>query len=186
MTHHESTPSRPSRRTLAKGAAWAVPAAAVVAVPAPAYALSGPVPSLDYLGACKFPGNSCSRARNGYGFAFTVTNNDPDKAVYFCQASLTNVNPPFPAGTTLTWSAPVSGCVEVDPGETGTIIFYFTGTGNSANLVFTATLNVQWGHECPCSNDLDNHPALTFPVDVAATPPQQFCACDADFIPTPA
>ena len=185
MAHDESMTSRPSRRTIAKGAAWAVPAAAVVAVPAPAYAVSGPVPTLVYLGACKFPGNSCSRANKGYGFAFSVTNTDPVNTVYFCNASLTNVVPPFAAGTTLTWSPPVGGCVEVAPLQSGTIIFYFTGTGNSANLDFTATLNVEWGHTCPCSNDPQNHPDLALAVNVAATPPGGICGCDADFIPAP-
>jgi len=48
-----------SRRTLAKGAAWAVPVIAVAAA-APAQAASGDEPTLAFVGACKFPGNSCN------------------------------------------------------------------------------------------------------------------------------
>lgn len=49
----EQTPSGISRRTLAKGAAWSVPAVAVAAA-APAYAQSVPcVPVLDEVNSCK-------------------------------------------------------------------------------------------------------------------------------------
>ncbi len=47
----EPTKSGISRRTLAKGAAWSVPAAAVVAA-APAYAVSIPEPVIDFGNAC--------------------------------------------------------------------------------------------------------------------------------------
>ena len=65
-----STP--PSRRSVVKGAAWAVPAV-VVAGAAPTVAASPP--GLAFTGgACKLPGNSSSLFK-GYVFELTATNN---------------------------------------------------------------------------------------------------------------
>ncbi len=48
---------RHSRRTIAKGAAWAVPAVPLV-LATPAYAVSGGPPRVLVGTACKLPGNS--------------------------------------------------------------------------------------------------------------------------------
>lgn len=168
-----------SRRRLAQGVAWTVPVVAIAAA-APAYAASGPVPSFAYVGACKFSGQSCSRAAFGYAFAFDVTNNDPARTVYICNVQMINK-----VGTNLnfTWSAPPSGCLTLAPGSSGTAYLYF-GSSNSGNQNFTFQLQMRWGHTCPCTSDPDPHPQIVTPVlSVASTPPGGICLCGADFVP---
>lgn len=71
----ESTSSGISRRTLAKGAAWAVPAVALAST-VPAYAASGEdCVTVGYAGgACKRPGNSEKDAPKAYELGFVFTN----------------------------------------------------------------------------------------------------------------
>src|SRR5690606_16590212 len=72
---------RISRRTIAKGAAWAIPAVPLV-VATPAYAASGGGPSVTLGDACKLPGNSCGNVFvKGYIFDAEVCNNT-DKPLY--------------------------------------------------------------------------------------------------------
>jgi hypothetical protein len=182
MSHDSTNSSRPSRRVVAKGAAWAVPAVAAVGVPAPAYAASGPTPELTFLGACKFPGRSCSNAPFGYGFFFTATNLDQSQSVHICDATLTNVSPPF-SNDAPRWVNPGgSGCLTLPAGATGQLILYFSST-NSGNLDFTANLNITWAHTCPCANDPDNHAPIVIPISVGGTPPGGLCQCSAPWIP---
>lgn len=72
-----------SRRTLAKGVAWSVPAVAVAAA-APAYAASdGPI-ALTGM-ACKLPGASSNPYKQGYIFEALITNvagPNPDDVIY--------------------------------------------------------------------------------------------------------
>lgn len=75
-----STPKWPSRRTVAKGAAWAVPAIAV-AVPAASVAASPPEeppnPTFQWTAAYKNPGNSCTSAcvpKQSYGVPVVLSN----------------------------------------------------------------------------------------------------------------
>ena len=66
---------RPSRRTIATGAAWAVPVIAVGAA-APSMAASPnepPIFELDEDASCKFPGRSESEFEYGYNLIFNVT-----------------------------------------------------------------------------------------------------------------
>lgn len=72
MSHnHGATSAPPSRRSVVKGAAWAVPAV-VVAGAAPTVAAS--VGPLEFTGgACKLPGNS-SDILKGYVFELIATN----------------------------------------------------------------------------------------------------------------
>ncbi|WP_203568011.1 hypothetical protein [Aestuariimicrobium ganziense] len=175
-----------SRRTVAKGAAWSVPAV-VVASATPAFAVSGPKPTVTYDGACKFPGSNCKgRVFQGYGLVFDVKNNDPDNAIYFCSPVLSNIEPADTfGGGTPQWTPPAggSGCVKVDAGQSGKLYFFITNTGNSQQTNFTGTLTVQWGHKCPCSSDTHHHDAVVVDVAVTGTPPHGACQCDSDFIP---
>ena len=60
MTREDLDPPRPgrvSRRTVAKGMAWSVPAVAVASA-APVFAASGAPPTPAVGEACKLPGNS--------------------------------------------------------------------------------------------------------------------------------
>ncbi|MCK0113989.1 hypothetical protein MWU75_17750 [Ornithinimicrobium sp. F0845] len=79
MTSTDSTNSerlRPARRTIVKGAAWAVPAIAIAA-PARAIGASVPVvpPTFTPGSACKFPGGSCDTWKHAYRAQFCMTNN---------------------------------------------------------------------------------------------------------------
>lgn len=169
-----------NRRTVTKGIAWSVPAVAIASA-APAFASSGPKPTLSFLGACKYPGNNCGgEVKHAYGFRFQVTNNDPNRTIYFCGAELDNVSDPTLAGK-LVWKNPGGSCIAVPPGETGTLNFFFSGD-NSANRNFTADLVVHWGHQCDCQNDPNNHAPITIRVQVLGTPPGGACDCNADFL----
>src|SRR6478672_3344722 len=65
-----------SRRTVAKGIAWSVPAV-VVASAAPAYALSSASPTVGVPDSCKNPGVSCNTRPKGYSFFVPICNPDP-------------------------------------------------------------------------------------------------------------
>jgi hypothetical protein len=76
MSHVQGTEGRrPSRRTIAAGAAWAVPVV-VVGAAAPFAAASPnnpPTFELDPGASCKFPGRSEGQFPYGYNLVFTVT-----------------------------------------------------------------------------------------------------------------
>lgn len=138
MAHEESV-SRPSRRTIAKGAAWTVPAIAV-ATPAQAQAVSGVIIVQPQGGqACKFPGNSCSPYFQAYRFVFCFTN---------LSAQTITVSFPtivLPQGENTT---PIPASIDV-PGGANNLCFYIIADeqGNSANgegtLFFEYTFNGQ-------------------------------------------
>ncbi len=172
-----SEPTGLSRRKLAVGAAWAVPAITIAGA-APAYAMSGPKPTFSYQGACKFPGNSCRKAPKGYAMAFTVTNNS-SLDVYICNVQIATTG----TDVTYTWTKPASGCIEIPANDTGTVYFFFKGSKDSSNDTFEFTITAEWGHSCPCSSDPDNHASLSLgPYLVTKTPPHGICQCGADFI----
>ncbi|MFZ1411051.1 MAG: hypothetical protein WAS07_06320 [Micropruina sp.] len=165
-------PSKVSRRTLAAGAAWSVPVIATVSA-APAFALSGPGPSLAFLGACKLPGNSChiDGFKKGYKFNFRVTNNDANNDIYLCApitftATGTGVDPLI--------YTPQTPCILI-PAGSSSVVPIFADAASSANLVFTTTMTVTWGHECPCSDDTHGHPTVSSTFTVDGTPPN----CDS-------
>ena len=166
-----------SRRTLARGVAWSVPVVAV-ATAAPAFAVSRVPPRPVFLGACKFPGNSCRKAEKGYAFAFQVTNLDA-RTLAFCSASLSINDPnPFP-GVNFTYTG---GCFEIAGGATGTAFFFFSGSGDSANSPFTGSITIRYANGCgTCATD--SVALAPIPIVVTATPPGGICQCDASFVP---
>ncbi len=88
MSLSQGSEMRPSRRTIAKGAAWAVPVIAVAAS-APAMASSGGIivdfrPDL----SCKYPGQSTNLSW-GYKLVFNVT---VSEATTFCFTDVTAPN----------------------------------------------------------------------------------------------
>jgi hypothetical protein len=178
---------RISRRTIAKGAAWAIPAVPLV-VATPAYAASGGGPTVVIGAACKYPGNSCSLFVKGYVFEVSITNTT-DKDIYIYNQSgyelevnddSTSVNLSYNAAVYA--SGPLAGQevvfpVLLEPGET--ILLIVNGQeANSANLKgVTVTVSVPWGHT-PVPPDPDNHPNVTDSVKYASTPPDQGAKCD--------
>lgn len=176
-----SNPTHLSRRTLAKGAAWAVPVVAVAAA-APAMAASGGAPSFVFEGACKFSGQSCSIAPWGYALGYRVTNTS-QKTIYVCTPTIT-IDPPSPFASPL---APVpfpGGCQEIGPGQSGVLLFYAKNpNGNSGNLTFSGPLSIPCGHTCPCAGDPAHHPNIVARFTVGGTPPHGLCDCGAPWIP---
>jgi hypothetical protein len=85
MTNNESDSGlRPSRRTVVKGAAWAVPAVAVAAS-TPASAASPEPPEIDFGQSqlCKLPGNSAAEKCFNKGYvAFLVFDNTENTEDY--------------------------------------------------------------------------------------------------------
>ncbi len=160
----EQTKSGISRRTLAKGAAWSVPAAAVVAA-APAYAKSGGAPKIVGGQAFKLSGNSCKQAgaqgnRWAYLFTFQVTNNTGE-TIYLYGATIT-VTPDL--DFRVTEADPAWGTA-IAPGATVGIGVWGNGT-DSGNTALSASAQVFWGHVKPPST-------LTLPIPSNATNPDK-------------
>lgn len=181
---------RISRRTIAKGAAWAIPAVPLV-VATPAYASSGGGPTVTLGDACKLPGNSCGTVFvKGYIFDVTICNNT-DKPMYiFNQAgfpiTFTENSPAislfFQAAIYAT--GPNAGDVVafpllLNPGDCFALIFNAGENGNSQNVQdLTVSLSIPWGHTTPAGSDPDNHPNAVGSKTYAATPPQANPGCE--------
>jgi hypothetical protein len=151
---------RMTRRTVAQGAAWAVPVIAIGA-PVPAMAASPPdvVFELDPLLSCKYPGKSCSDFDFGYRLVFRVRST---LAVILFISAFT-----APNGDQVTVLN-----VDGEPGPDGGIVANSTernvavviGSANSANGTATITLTTQTGEVIirtvtisdfhPCDQDL--------------------------------
>lgn len=177
---------RISRRTIAKGAAWAIPAVPLV-VATPAYAASGGGPTIVLGDACKLPGNSCGNVFvKGYIFDVSICNNT-DKAFYlFDEAGFEitfaedspDIDLFFQAAIDATTGDPISFPYLIDPGECVALIFNAGENGNSQNVQnLTVTISMPWGHTLPAGSDPDNHPDATDTATYPSTPPQQNPAC---------
>ena len=183
-----STPSGEgiSRRTVVKGMAWSVPVIAASSA-LPAYAVTGPPPTLIVGAACKQPGASYDSTAKPYGFVkgyiftVTVTNPDPDLDVYIytTPGAVSTCSPyfqvtsdvPFAYETArlqdLTLPYPPIGD-ELAPSQVvpagGSIVIYVSaGTGAaSPNDDATGSLYFPWGHTLGACDDPD-HPYTPFP-----------------------
>ncbi|MGA4507749.1 hypothetical protein ACQB6R_01795 [Propionibacteriaceae bacterium G1746] len=168
-----------SRRTVATGIAWSVPAVAVASA-VPAYAVSGTPPTIKGGKAYKWPGNSCpgtptfTDAQKAYLFTFRVTNTS-DKTIYLYSATITTTT------TGLTFNVigatPAFG-TPIPPGGTVDVGLFANGS-DSGNLTFTATASIEWGHNYP-GPDPDNHAPVTLTWRICGTPTLQsagFPAC---------
>ena len=180
---------RISRRTIAKGAAWAVPTVPLVVATTPAYASSGGGPKGTFQRACKQPGNSCAPFgfTKGYSFLITITN-PTNKPIYVYTAtgalapvfivttsSTSGVTFSFgdavqyipavpPAGPTF---APLGDSVLIPANGSIQIIIDAT-SNNSANFTASGTIFLAWGHTPIPGSDPD-HPYT--PKPPAARPP---------------
>ncbi|MDL9978276.1 hypothetical protein [Microbacterium candidum] len=159
-----------SRRTVTKAMAWAVPVIAIAA-PAPAFAASGNPPTITVGNAYKWPGASCNNfphpanldANKGYVLTAKVVNNT-GKTIFLYNASVaTNANVTFDVvGIVPDFGTPINN------GDTVVVLIFANGA-SSANLSFTGTLTVGWGHNFP-GPDPDNHPPVVVPFTVNCTP----------------
>jgi hypothetical protein len=182
---------RPSRRTIAKGAAWAVPAVPLV-LATPAYAASGSPPSVRVGTACKLPGNSqagCAEVFAGcpgldptkaYALPLLVTNNTDEPIVL--QPDITVVSTGLPIQVLCINPA---YCTPIAPGDTVKVIAY-GNSNNSAQTSITIDLTIPWGHDC---DDTDHAPIVienividSFQPCSSRTPfPQGAPTCDPPF-----
>ena len=163
----------PSRRTIARGAAWSVPAIAIVSA-APAIAASGGGP-LNMVGtACKLPGNSaqgCADVFAGlpgldpakaFAIPLLVTNNTVKSIVLKPSITISSSGLPFAVVGIIP-----GYCTPILPGASVKVIVY-ANSDNSANQGVTLSLTVPWGHDC---NDTD-HPPISIPsVSITGFPP---------------
>lgn len=187
---------RISRRTIAKGAAWAIPAVPLV-VATPAYAASGGGPTVVLGDACKLPGNSCGNVFvKGYIFDVSITNNT-DKPIYiydeagyeiiftensadidlFFQAAVYATDPngtPAPPNVGDVVTFPVL----LQPGDSIALIFNAGENGNSQNVQnLTVGLSIPWGHTEDPNVEPDQHPPVVDSKTYPSTPPEQNPSC---------
>ena len=191
-TSSSSGAFRPSRRTVAKGVAWSVPAVAIaVAAPARAFSAPGPTGSSN-ADACKTPGGSCDNYTKGYLFPISVTNNSgfavwlytgvvagtspsytgpiivedsPDISLFYAGALVNGVF--YPAGTS----------IPVPAGATVYMILNAGENGSSQNVQdLSGSITFQWGHDPDPADDMDHIAApLVVNFNTASTPPCSNC-----------
>jgi len=142
----EPTQSGISRRTLAKGAAWSVPAVAVAAA-APAYAVSGG--TITFTGQnCKLPGNSGYPFNDGAIYLMTIKNTT--NAAIDIDIITIKRGTATQAGTLVTvvkltgsnTCCPLGGTFSVEANTAGTYALVTRSWGNSANGTLEVTYSV--------------------------------------------
>lgn len=160
MPMHASRPV--SRRTVAKGMAWAVPAVAVAGA-LPAHAVSGTV-TVTNTSACKAPGGSCSLYWKGYAIGFTVTNNTTwtIRINFDCvtDTTLGGVATPMEIYSTPAW--------EVAPGQSQTVYIGVADQGASPETSISGTVHYTWWSPDETPADCQYGSA---PFSAADTPP---------------
>lgn len=167
---NEVTNHKVSRRVLAVGAAWAVPAISLSAA-APAFAISGPDPAWTYLGGCKNPRNSCDGYPKGYSFQFTICNNSADD-IYLYPTPTFSVTDETGPQLSLVYFKPILPLL-VAANTCRTVVVTAAGD-NSADQSFSVAMTVTWGHT-PNPADDTEHSAMVVHFQVAKTPPT--CGC---------
>lgn len=169
MTGTTSSTRGISRRTLAKGAAWAAPAV-MVAASAPAFAASGPGPVIEQTGAaCKNPGYSCDVHPKGCTAPIQVCNNSP-LGMYIYSVTYTNVS----NGQNYTYAPPPDLPIYIPP-NTCQDVKLNAQRDSSANQSFTFDANVTWGHTASAADEDHVHPPVVTHMTVESTPPK--CPC---------
>ena len=189
-TDRTDTTFRPARRTIAKGAAWVVPTLAL-ATAAPAFATSGPKPTVVPGAACKLPGESCDPLIKGYLFKFVITNpsavdvylytdadqtmpaitdNLPDIALVFEVAKVT-------VGGVTTFYFP-GDAIRIPAGASATIILNAGTNATSENLLdYVINVSWPWGHTLDMADDTDHlGDPVMFSFTGADTPHCKLCS----------
>lgn len=173
MTNPTETPF--SRRTLAAGAAWAVPAVAIAAA-APAMASSAPGPSFKLLGSCKVPGGSCPELLSkGYLFSFEVCNTS-GVTLWLYDVTYENIT----SGLNFTYASPPSPALPIQvPSSSACQTITFSAEGdNSANKAVSMDMRISWGHTATNGGDPDGHTDIIIPISVPAWKPHEGnCKC---------
>jgi len=178
----------PSRRTVNRALAWSVPAVAVAAS-VPAFAASGPPPTVLVGVACKIPGASQSRCdpeisqgifagdfTKAFAIPLQITNTTSEDLVIKPSITVTNVrdgagNPGLPF---VVQGIYPDYCTPIAPGETADVLVY-ANSDNSENDDVYADLTIYWGHDC---TDNDHLPIFIPDLYAPAFPP---CSSNTPF-----
>ncbi|TQM63986.1 hypothetical protein [Humibacillus xanthopallidus] len=180
MSHnHGVTPTSPSRRSVVKGAAWAVPAVAVAAAAPTVAASQGPLTFTG--GACKLPGNA-NDIFKGYVFELSAYNAPGPNPVTGVTV-ITNVrinNVPVTGYQVVVYSGSTCTCGTCTPpgsttcntfctpdGATQRIFVYTNSQQNSQNTSFS--LDYQ-RYECSTCTAIDPTP-VSISSGSLSTPP---------------
>lgn len=165
-----STSPRPgslSRRTLATGAAWALPVIATAAA-APSVSAS-PLVDIVTQSACKYPGNSDANCKKYYHFNVLVWNYTSVPLTVTVDSITEDTSNPLSVAPNSTFTNPIT----LNPGSTSLSII-LSGSNNSSNLPATITIQYHFTYQSlvynykedfyypgtnPCTNDCP--PSLT-------------------------
>ena len=165
-----------SRRTLAVGAAWAVPAVGF-ASPAPAASASSTVTVDDITSACKFPGNSCKAFRKAYMVKTEVCSTVNERVTI----TIDNVRISRDGGAPETWDLdPVGGNpITLPAASAGTrrcriVTFRLSNQGDSRNSSLSGTADFTWSAAGGRSG------SGRFQINAASTPPCNKRECPTD------
>ena len=129
-----------SRRAVAGGMAWSVPAIAFASA-APAATVS-PLFTVDPVGgACKYPGNSTNGVFQAYMIPVQITNIANERVCVSYVSGSVTFERNVPSGSPGWWTdkphlpgaAPLVGDVCLDPGDWRTLYYVIDNAGNSGN-----------------------------------------------------
>ena len=129
-----------SRRAVAGGMAWSVPAIAFASA-APAATVS-PLFTVDPVGgACKYPGNSTNGVFQAYMIPVQITNIANERVCVSNVSGSVTFEGRVPSGSPKWWTdkphlpgaAPLVGDVCLDPGKLRTLYYVIDRAGNSGN-----------------------------------------------------
>lgn len=169
----EGTTTPVSRRTVAKGAAWAAPVILGGAA-APAYASSGGPPTVSIGGACKAPGASCAPFVKGYVVTMTITNTSHRDVWLYVPPTITATGTSLSLGYAgyKSGGALETGNIMIPAGGSVTVELNTT-SNNSANQAFDLTLSFAWGHTADPADDTEHAGTyVTATTTIPGTPPE--------------
>lgn len=163
-----TSPAQPRtirRRTVALGAAWAVPAISV-ATAVPAHAAASPIVTVSSGGnACKLPGNSCDDWSKGYLQPLVICNKSQESVIVtIVQPATLTFN-----GTQKTFE-PIPASYTIAPGSCKDFILNINLQDNSQQSTITGTLSWTW--ESTVSHQTGT---TTTTINSATTPPCVNC-----------
>ncbi|GAA5161887.1 hypothetical protein [Ornithinimicrobium tianjinense] len=168
-----SSVTRPTRRTLVKGAAWSVPVVAVAGA-APAFAASQEVWFENLQSACKLPGASCEKDRGvtkGYAIALRLCSNvRSDVLISFADATVSLGGAPATTG----WDVqpdplPINYDETLPVPQCDVVVISVEGEPNSANVSISGVIPFTW----TSSSGLSGSGIVNF--SAASTPPCENC-----------
>jgi hypothetical protein len=174
-----------SRRAVAKGVAWSVPAVTIASA-APALAASGERPAGEAGAGCKLSGSSCSDVFvKGYVFEVTLTNSTGETIFLYNEPGfLITVTENNPSITLVFQDAvdAITGQIIRFPyrmpnGASLTILLNAGENGTSADQPIAGSIFFPWGHTAT-PPDPDNHAPIEVPFDYTSTPPVNGDGCE--------